>query len=102
MDEYEEEEILLMVWLRWRRKYKKRRVHKHWLHPIYKERQTRGAYYTTFQELKKHPRKFQNYCRMSYGLFSDLLTILEDNISKNDTNFRRAIPAEERLLITLR
>lgn len=45
---------------------------------------------------------FQNFCRMSPEDFKTLLKLVELKIMKSDTNYRRAIPAAERLALTLR
>jgi len=39
---------------------------------------------------------------MSPSQFNDLLNMVMPSITKNDTNFRKAIPAQDRLAITLR
>lgn len=45
---------------------------------------------------------FRNFFRMSPSQFNQLLNMVIPSISKNDTNFRKAIPAQDRLAITLR
>ncbi|XP_049807124.1 uncharacterized protein LOC126249515 [Schistocerca nitens] len=57
---------------------------KHWVHPI------------------NQRRDIKNYCRLSVNSFEVLLELVGDKIFKKDTNWRCGIPAEERLLITLR
>lgn len=52
--------------------------------------------------LKEPSGLFENFCRMSLEDFELLLRKIEPHISKKDTKFRRAIPAKERLAITLR
>ncbi|XP_044753817.1 protein ANTAGONIST OF LIKE HETEROCHROMATIN PROTEIN 1-like [Coccinella septempunctata] len=47
-------------------------------------------------------RRFKNFTRMSEADFSFLLDAIKDKISRRDTEFRMAIPAEERLALTLR
>lgn len=39
---------------------------------------------------------------MSYGTLNQLLTLVEPNIRKENTKFRKAIPSNERLALTLR
>lgn len=46
--------------------------------------------------------KFHNFVRMSKEDFDFILNGIRDTISKNDTNIRQSIPAEERLALTLR
>jgi len=45
---------------------------------------------------------FKNCCRMSYETFSQLLTLVDPKIRKENTKFRKAIPSNERLALTLR
>lgn len=45
---------------------------------------------------------FRNFFRMSSSDFETLLTLTGPTISRHDTSFRRAIPAHERLAVTLR
>lgn len=54
-------------------------------------------------DLAKEPSgKFENFCRMSAEDFEHLLNKIGPNISKRDTNMRQAIPAKDRLAVTLR
>lgn len=56
-----------------------------------------------FNELLYEPfGEFDNFCRMSYSDFEFLLQKISPMISKQDTDFREAIPAKFRLAITLR
>ncbi|KAL4711348.1 hypothetical protein ACJJTC_019189 [Scirpophaga incertulas] len=56
-----------------------------------------------FNELLYEPSgEFDNFCRMSYTDFEFLLQKISPMISKQDTDFRDAIPAKFRLAITLR
>lgn len=56
-----------------------------------------------FNELLHEPSgQFSNFCRMSYSDFNFLLNAISPMISKNNTDFREAIPAKYRLAITLR
>lgn len=45
---------------------------------------------------------FENFCRMKTTDFELLLNKIAPTISKKDTSFREAVPAAERLLLTLR
>lgn len=54
-------------------------------------------------DLKQEPSgKFENFCRMSAADFEYLLNKIGPSITKNDTVMRKAIPANERLAVTLR
>lgn len=50
----------------------------------------------------KESGQFRNFVRMSEDDFIFLLNAIKGKISRNDTTFRKAIPAEERLAVTLR
>lgn len=52
--------------------------------------------------LKEPSGLFENFCRMSAQDFEYLLQKIEPYISKKDTKWRKAIPAKERLAVTLR
>lgn len=69
-----------------------------WVHPINQKRNIPDF----IRELRNDPDKFYNYCRMSMETFDELLNLVEDRIKKQNTNYRRCISAEERLIITLR
>ncbi|XP_069601629.1 uncharacterized protein [Ranitomeya imitator] len=73
-----------------------------WRHPIIELRESRGAYHTLYGELNANPDKFPEYTRMSQDSFQELLGRVKGAIRRQDTQLRRAIPAEERLLVTLR
>lgn len=45
---------------------------------------------------------FRNFFRMSSSEFENLLNLIGPKISKRDTNWRKAIPINERFAITLR
>lgn len=56
-----------------------------------------------FNELTSEPSgEFDNFCHMSSSDFESLLQRVSPLISKNDTQFREAIPPKVRLAITLR
>lgn len=56
-----------------------------------------------FNEFLYEPSgEFDNFCRMSYTDFEFLLQKISPMISKQDTDFREAIPAKFRFAITLR
>ncbi|XP_069585015.1 uncharacterized protein [Ranitomeya imitator] len=65
-------------------------------------RESCGAYHTLYSELNANPDNFPEYTRMSQETFWDLLGRVQGAIRRQDTQLRRAIPAEERLLVTLR
>lgn len=55
------------------------------------------------KELKRNePDDFKNYLRMSADVFDKLLKLVGPYIQKQNTQMRDSIPAEERLIVTLR
>ncbi|XP_069616939.1 uncharacterized protein [Ranitomeya imitator] len=85
-----------------RKRERLRRRRRFWQHPIVEVRESRGAYLSFFSELRENPDKYFEYTRMSQESFRDLLLRVQGAISRQNTQLRRAIPAEERLLVTLR
>ncbi|XP_073406903.1 uncharacterized protein [Dendrobates tinctorius] len=85
-----------------RKRERQRRRRRLWIHPIVELRESRGAYHTLYSELRANPEKFTDYIRMSHESFMDLLARVQQSIRRQDTQLRRAIPPEERLLVTLR
>lgn len=96
----DEESLLLVLLLRRRRRRRRRRSL--WMHPITSDRLSTGQYHTIINELKADAEKFFNYCRMSKSTFEELNSILKNHIERADTNMRKSISPEERLMITLR
>lgn len=80
-------------------KKKKRRMwQKNWL-------ANREKYYhmSLLRELRdNNPDDFKNYLRMDASTFDELLNLMKPHLSKQDTAMRRSIPADERLIATLR
>ena len=74
---------------------------KYWVHPFRKKNcETRGAF-SLFNELSDE-RRFQSFYRMKIETYNKLLQLIGPIIIKKDTNFRKSVRPEERLLITLR
>lgn len=85
------------------KKMKKKRVRKVWVREWILRRSQYGAFNNMLQELRiENMDSFQNFCRMSTHDLECLLNLVGQNISKQDTTFRAAIPPKERLLVTLR
>ncbi|XP_066443030.1 uncharacterized protein [Eleutherodactylus coqui] len=79
-----------------------RRQRRYWVHPILTERGTKGHFASLYQDLKNHPEKFVVFCRLPMEAFERLLGLVRRDLTYQDTQMRKAITAEERLLITLR
>ncbi|PIO32461.1 hypothetical protein AB205_0197140, partial [Aquarana catesbeiana] len=80
---------------------RRRRRHRFWIHPIIAQREVRGQFGVLYNDLRAHEDKFFNYTRMSIRSFDELLALLSSHLERQNTSFRRSIPAVERLIITL-
>ena len=58
--------------------------------------------YNLVREMHNDPEMFHEYFRMDFNTFYELLEKLKPEITKQDTNWRKAIPADIRLAIALR
>ena len=100
MADYEDLLLLLLIQKNLKqKKYKKRRF---WIRNIFRQREIHGAFHTLFQELLKDEELFFRYHRMTPSRFEHLLSLIETQITKMETKFRKPISARERLSITLR
>lgn len=95
-------ETACIVALLLRKKLRKQRKRKFWVHPILSDREHRGQFYILHEDLRKHPRKFFNYYRMSEKSFLELLKIIGPKISYQNSKWRKCIPPEECLAVTIR
>ena len=92
--------ILLLLLVRLRKKRQKKRF---WIRSIFKSRKTNGEFCNLIQELRTNDRQyFFRYFRMNPERFDHLLELVRPRIEKQNTRFRKAISAEERLALTLR
>ncbi|MED6285349.1 hypothetical protein CHARACLAT_028406 [Characodon lateralis] len=91
--------IVLYLW----RAEKRCRRRRPWVHEILQGQEQFGDYHHLLQELELHldDGRFQRYFRLSRTQFKDLLSRVGRRISLRDTNYRRCIPAAERLSICL-
>ncbi|CAH1987925.1 unnamed protein product [Acanthoscelides obtectus] len=84
--------------LMWQLSRRKRRF---WVHP-YNEDCTIHGNFILSQQLKSDEDKFQLYHRMSQNTYQLLLDLVKPSLTKQNTHYRDCVPAEERLLITIR
>lgn len=101
------EEALLMTGLlliirqrRRRRRIKKKK--KYWVHPLLSQRHQKGLFCHLVSDLRKNETKFFQYFRMSINSYDELLTLLQERLRRQDTVMRKAVSAEEKLVVTLR
>ena len=95
--------LLLLLLLMLRRRRAKRPRRRTWVREIFKRRQTRGEYHSLITEMRLGDQEsFYQYFHMTREKFSLLLSEIGPSITRQNTNFRQAIPPGERLAITLR
>ena len=73
-----------------------------WIHPLNLDRCRKGEFYTLYLDQRHFPEKFFENYRMSTHQFDEILAKVAPLIRKKDTNFRKAITPEEKLVLTLR
>ena len=61
-----------------------------------------GEFHNVLDDLLKDEERFWRYFRMSSETFKYILELIHTSIKKQNTNFRRSISPEERLMVTLR
>ena len=76
-------------------------VRRMWIHPINNLRFEKGEYFVLYPDLRWYEDKFFNWYRMSTNRFDCLLKVIQHRISKQNTNYRESISAEEQLIITI-
>jgi hypothetical protein len=97
MSSKEDDDVTMYWYLR--RNTAKRR--KWWMHPCIKNNRNQNVFVAA-KELLKDGQKFHSFYRMSKESFLEIDEKVRPYIQKQDTNFRRSINVEERLLIMLR
>lgn len=74
-----------------------------WVRDWIRRREERGCYMTLLKELEtEDPNAYRNFVRLSNADFNYLLNLVAPLITKEDTVMRKAIPAGEKLCVTLR
>lgn len=85
-----------------RRKARRKRWRKWWVHPILIKRPEFGAWATLMNDFRNiYPDKHEKCMRLSSRSFDCILQVIRPAIEKKDTQLRKAIPAEQRLAVTL-
>lgn len=82
-------------------KNKKRRRRRWWMTTPFKNRSSYSATNLMDELRNDDAGHFKNFCRMTPENFDQLLNLVAPKIEKKNTNYRQAIPAKERLAITL-
>lgn len=78
-----------------------RRQRRWWVRPWLEDKQTAGLKLVN-KEFKEDPEQFKQFIRMNEQSFNKLLDRLKPQLEKSNTNFRDAISARDKLIVTLR
>lgn len=74
-----------------------------WIHDVNLRRGEQGEFHNLFQELLQNDEdRFKMYCRMSKENFEYLFDLIKEDIEGQNTQFREAIGAREKLVVCLR
>jgi hypothetical protein len=73
-----------------------------WVHEFNQWRCSLGEFNNLYRDAWKFNDNFFEYLRMSTATFDRLLEKLNDDLSRRETNFRKPIFPEERLVVTVR
>ena len=88
---------------RLRRRRTTKRKHRFWVRKWLQHREQFGAYKQLMQEMiLLDISRYRNFLRMDSSSFEELLNKVGQKITFRDTTMRNAIPAGERLAVTLR
>lgn len=72
------------------------------MHPINVVRASEGAWATLLEKFRVlFPDKHRQCLRMDKACFNEILSYVQGDITKEDTNVRRAIEPDQRLAVTL-
>jgi hypothetical protein len=71
------------------------------VHNISSRHESFGEFHNLLDDLLKEEERFWRYFRMSSDTFKYILESIHTSIKKQNTNFRRSISPEERLMVTL-
>lgn len=79
-----------------------RRKRKYWVRPVNKDREQDGEFHRLFSKWVNDEDIFYNSFRMTIDCFNELYDKIKHDLVKQDTNWRKAISAKERLAVCLR
>ena len=72
-----------------------------WINHIVQKRNMEGTFRLLIPKLLTDEKQFHNFFRMNKSSFNFLLTLIEADLTKKDTNMRCAISAREKPALTL-
>jgi hypothetical protein len=100
MSDYNTDPVLTFRLLT-RRKRRGQGKRKRWVQPFFRDKLNSSARIVS-KEINQDPELFKSFHRMNIENFSLFMDLVGPQVRRKDTTFRTAVPAEERLLISLR
>ena len=98
-----EEAAALVVLLHGIKSRKKRKSRSRWAKPWLSKRSSFGFYDTLLQELRSEDEEeYKKFLRMSPDVFDELLNLIEEDITRQNTQLRESLPATVKLAATTR
>lgn len=85
-----------------KRRAQKRQTKRLWVRNFIRKRETENIIQNFIQDLRNDNTIFREYIRMTSNQFDSLLVKVRPIIERKDSNMRKAISADARLMITLR
>ncbi|KAJ0172544.1 hypothetical protein K1T71_011683 [Dendrolimus kikuchii] len=81
---------------------KKRKKRRYWVHPVNRKKELKGEFHCLVKELKSDDERFHQYFRLSKTQVNEIHSLIELDIKKIHTKFRKPIGTRERLAVCLR
>jgi len=98
----ENQRLGIILFLYRKRKKREKFRKDYWVHPLNTMRMSLGEHIKLEEMYTYYPNRFLKYTRLLPSQFDFLLNLIKSDITKTDTNYRKAIPPKTRLLVTLR
>ncbi|KAJ8018466.1 hypothetical protein HOLleu_43531 [Holothuria leucospilota] len=93
--------LLASMYVITKKRQKKFRKHRWWVHRLLRNRRRYGAYYTLVNELRFDDEKFKQYFRLTRNQFAQVLELVEKDLVKHCRS-REVICPRQRLAICIR
>ena len=94
--------VVVGVLLKRRKINKKRKSRNVWVKPWLQKRRELGVCDTLLLELRfREEQKYKKFLRMTSDNFDEILSLIENDIRKQDTTLREAIPPNIKLAATI-
>ena len=94
-----QQRCILLVFMLWHVSMVNREI---WVHPLNLQHENKGEFYSLYPDLHNFCKEFFSMYRMTPAKFDALLKLLEPRLKGTNTNMRKPISAEQKLVITMR